>query len=168
MLPLFVGANRPRDFRKINSNPVGRGLALLACRLRQRFCSFHSQRCPPDTRAPPSNYSRIIGRAHKPRPYNQEHKILRKIHFFNRKNFCISLSQRVILLSPIITLVYSPQFSHKSNFSERIYLSSPSFVPFNSFQHFKQNSAIFITSAIIYQICIAIAMHIFNAVRYTL
>ena len=144
MLPLFVGANRLRDFRKINSNPVG------------EYCKL-----------PPPNYSKPIGRAEN-RPYNQKHKILRKIHFFNRKNFCISLSQRVILLSPIITLVYSPQFSHKSNSSEKIYLSSPSFVPFNSFQHFKQNSAIFITSAIIYHICIAIAMHIFNTVRYTL
>ena len=29
------------------------GQVLLACLLRQHFCSFYSQRCPPDTRAPP-------------------------------------------------------------------------------------------------------------------
>ena len=47
---------------------VGRGLELLACRLRQRFCSFHSQRCPPDTRAPRRQYTSNPAAGASPRP----------------------------------------------------------------------------------------------------
>ena len=49
MLPLFVGANRPRDFRKINSNPVG------------EYCKL-----------PPPNYSKPIGRAQRPAPTSSQ------------------------------------------------------------------------------------------------
>ena len=59
-------------------------------------------------------------------------------------NLIISLTvpENVNLRSFIITFFYSPHPSHKSKFSERMKLLSVLSVPFNSFQHLTQNSAI--------------------------
>ena len=60
---------------------VGRGLELLACRLRQRFCSFHSQRCPPDTRAPRRQETSNPTAGASPRP-TDNNSTLHNIYIF--------------------------------------------------------------------------------------